>query len=134
MTSPEELADIDDRLPPVLAALLAKTRKGLKLHSRVSVEVGAEEVRAVYAMSTAMQKAREARDTQKAKTRKAQLQLAEAQASVADFDLLNRKGVLSLLVDIERLLDGSETSQQAAYYALERVKKYLARSRRGGKR
>lgn len=143
-----------DKLPAALRALLIEVRKGLQkkgddgsqggARASVPVKMGWAEVRAIYALHTALGAARTARDAWQKKAAKGArvLEATEAQTR-ADFeqlDLLNNRAIVSLLVDIERILsgnnddDGHDIPDAQIHATLGRVKDLIKRANKKDKR
>ncbi len=114
--------------------MLIEARKGLKTKDRVRVEIGWPEVRAIYALYTAVSAARVARDKNKATSKKLARQLDEAIASTTEVNLMKNRAVVALLVDVERILSGDETSSRATHAALKTTRDLLGKSRKTDRR
>jgi hypothetical protein len=123
-------------LKRVRAGLLKKGDDGSAGAPRatVNVAVGWAEMRAIYAMHNQLSVARKARNDFKGKVKKVRVLLEQAQGDIHDHDLLNNRAVVSLLVDVERLLSGEEDSQLALHETHKRVKTLIARANKSDRR
>jgi hypothetical protein len=121
-------------LPTALRDLLARARPDLKTQKRAIVTIGDAEVRGVYALSTAVNNARRSRDKLRAELRAQGKLLEEARQAARDQNLLNNRAVVSLLIEVERILSG-EVQDEAALRAVHgRVAAFVRRSAQGDRR
>lgn len=116
-------------MPQALRELLARARADLKTKQAAKVTLTMTEVRAIYALSTQLHAAREARDTHKRAVQKVRKELVEAQKAARDQDLLNNRAVVALLIEVQRVLNGEETSDAAVVAIGERLGRYIKRAR-----
>jgi hypothetical protein len=100
----------------------------------VHVPMGWAEIRAVYSLHTQLGVARTSRDEWKRKCSRIGADLERSRADIQDHDLLNNRAVVSLLVDVERILAGTEDSETAVHETRKRVKKLVARARKTDRR
>lgn len=133
-----------DKLPSALRTLLIVAREGLKklgddgsqgsAKAVVHVPMGWPEIRAVYALHTQLGTARASREEWKRRCARSNSDLERSRADIRDHDLLNNRAVVSLLVDVERILSGAEDSETAVHETRKRVKKLLTRARKTDRR
>lgn len=119
----------DVAMPKALRELLARARADLKTKQTAKVTLTMTEVRAIYALSTQLHAAREARDAQKRAVQAVRKDLVAAQKASRDQDLLNNRAVVALLIEVQRILKGAETSEAAVLAVGARLERYIRRSR-----
>lgn len=115
-------------LPTALRDLLARARPDLKTQKRAIVTIGDAEVRGVYALSTAVNNARRSRDKLRAELRAQGKLLEEARQAARDQNLLNNRAVVSLLIEVERILSGEVQDETALRAVHGRVAAFVRRS------
>jgi hypothetical protein len=119
---------INTPLPDALKILLAKARAKLKAGEAARVELTMTEVRAVYAMSTKLHAAQEARDKLKHDNAALRKALAQAQKDARDQDLLNNRAVVALLIEVDGVLKGTTDSDRAVHAIHERLQRFIQRA------
>jgi hypothetical protein len=115
-------------LPEALRTLLSKARADLKAGRVATVEVGPSELRAIYALSTAVHNARMSRDKLRRQFQEQGAALDKARKDARDQDLLNNRAVVSLLIDVEHILSGEIQDEQALRTVHARVRAFVRRS------
>ncbi len=98
--------------------------------ARVQIDIGWSEVQAVYRMSAGLTAARRSRDAAKTELRRAQQIIKSKNADVEDFDLLNDRAVLSLLVEVERAMSGKEQRAEIAFRTHNKLKALIGRAKK----
>lgn len=119
----------DTPLPAALRDLLAKARAKLKAGEAAKVTLTMSEVRAIYALSTQLHAARESRDKLRKELQSERKAVVKLSREARDRDLVQNRAVVALLIDVERLLRGEETSPDAQASAFDRLQRYIKRAR-----
>ncbi len=138
------MSDPTLKLPTALRELLVQVRAGLKKagdtgaaggrRSMVTVKMGWAEVRAVYALYTALERLRSARDAAKKDVQRARNDLERSRDDIADIDMLNNRAIVSLLVDVLHILNGDEESVENIEQTRARVEEVVDRARKMDRR
>lgn len=133
-----------DALPDSLRSFLARVRKKMQATygpdalsistASVAVKVTWTEVRAIYALSQSLQAARSSRDNVKGLLRANKGDLERVRADIVDHDLLQNRSVVSLLVEVQRFLDGEDMTEREMYALRKRVSGVVDRARRQDRR
>lgn len=123
-----ENVSVELPLPEALRILLAKARADLKANKRAVVELGPSEIRGIYALSTAVDDARKARDKLRKQYQEQGRQLEQARRDARDQNLLNNRAVVALLVEVERILSGEVQDDDALRTVHARVAGFVRRS------
>lgn len=124
----DEDVNVELPLPEALRALLAKARASLKAGKKAVVEVGAAELRGIYALSTAVDNARRSRNKLRKQLQEQNKVLEQARKDARDQNLLNNRAVVSLLVEVERILSGEVQDDEALRAVHARVAGFVRRS------
>lgn len=128
MTTMDEEVIVELPLPEALRVLLARARASLKAGKKAVVEVGHPELRGIYALSTAVDNARRSRNKLRKQLQAQNKVLEQTRKDAHDQNLLNNRAVVSLLVDVERILSG-EVQDDAVLRAIHaRVAAFVRRS------
>lgn len=122
------MPDVELPIPSALRTLLSKARADLKAGRTAVVEVGQSELRAIYALSTAVDEARKARDKLRKQYQEQGKALEQARKDARDQNLLNNRAVVSLLVEVERVLSGEVQDDEALRTVHARVAGFVRRS------
>lgn len=125
---PAENVNVELPLPEALRVMLAKARVELKTKKKATVEIGPSEARGIYALSTAVDDARKARDKLRKQYQEQGKLLEKARKDARDQNLLNNRAVVALLVDVERILSGEVQDDEALRAVHARVAGYVRRS------
>jgi len=115
-------------LPEALRVMLAKARADLKAGRVATIEVGPSELRGIYALSTAVHDARMSRDKLRKQFQEQGKALEKARKDARDQDLLNNRAVVSLLIDVERILSGEVQDDEVLRAVHARVYAFVRRS------
>lgn len=124
----DEDVNVELPLPEALRALLAKARASLKAGKKAVVEVGAAELRGIYALSTAVDNARRSRNKLRKQLQEQNKVLEQARKDARDQNLLNNRAVVALLVEVERILSGEVQDDEALRAVHARVAGFVRRS------
>lgn len=122
------MADVELPVPSALRTLLSKARADLKAGRPAVVEVGQPELRGIYALSTAVDEARKARDKLRKQYQEQGKLLEQARKDARDQNLLNNRAVVALLVDVERILSGEVQDDEVLRAVHARVEGFVRRS------
>ena len=115
-------------LPTALREMLVKARAEFKAGDKATVTIGPAEMRGIYALSTAAYNARKSRDKLRAAFRDQNRLLEEARQAARDQNLLNNRAVVSLLIEVERILLGEVQDEMALRAVHGRVAAFVRRS------
>lgn len=121
-------ADVELPLPAALRDMLSQARADLKAGRKAVVEVGPSELRGIYALSTAVDDARKSRDKLRKQLQEQNKVLEQTRRAARDQDLLNNRAVVSLLIEVERILSGEVQDDEALRVVHARVAAYVRRS------
>lgn len=116
-------------IPESLSKLLSKARAQLKEKQSADVKLTMVEVRAIYSLSHQLYKAREARDTFRKQNQSLRKDLEKLGREARDQDLIRNRSIVALLIEVDRILTGEETSPQAAIDAHARLQTHIQRAR-----
>jgi hypothetical protein len=122
------MVDVELPIPSALRTLLSKARADLKAGRTAVVEVGQSELRGIYALSTAVDEARKARDKLRKQYQEQGKLLEKARKDARDQNLLNNRAVVALLVDVERILSGEIQDDEVLRAVHGRVEGFVRRS------
>ena len=122
------MVDVELPVPSALRTLLSKARADLKAGRPAVVEVGQPELRGIYALSTAVDEARKARDKLRKQYQEQGKLLEQARKDARDQNLLNNRAVVALLIDVERLLSGELQDDEVLRAVHARVDGFVRRS------
>jgi hypothetical protein len=121
-------------LPTALRDLLVRSRKLLKQsmapEASVLVQFGWAEVRAIYALHTALKVSRDQCAALRATLRQNENKLDQNRADVSDYELLNNQSILALLTAVDRAMSGVETNTDALFETHRQLKAFIARARK----
>jgi hypothetical protein len=131
---PAENVNVELPLPEALRAMLAKARVELKTKKKATIEIGPSEARGIYALSTAVDDARKARDKLRKQLQEQNKLLEQARKEARDQNLLNNRAVVSLLIEVERILSGEVRDDGALRAVHARVAGFVRRSALGDRR
>ncbi len=128
------MSSTKESLPAVLRSLLMGVRDGLHKKgddgsasapkARVTVMLGWPEVRAIYALHTAVKAAREATLAWKVRAAKLEKERARAEKNGVIF---TDRAFLNTLKSVQRVLNGEETSSRALFDARKELALILKR-------
>jgi hypothetical protein len=121
-------------LPEALRLMLSKVRADLKSKSSATVKLTMAEVRGIYALSSKLHAAQVARDDAKKDLRALRRENEKLQRQLVTEDLLRNGAVVALLISIERIVSGEETSPSAIAAARAHLQKYIERARGADKK
>jgi len=128
MMTMDEDVTVELPLPEALRVLLARARASLKAGKKAVVEVGQPELRGIYALSTAVDNARKSRNKLRKQLQEQNKVLEQTRKDARDQNLLNNRAVVSLLVEVERILSGEVQDDVALRNVHTRVAAFVRRS------